>query len=407
MLEKLNCYVAKLSIFFITVALVVGMVSCGNASTRYHLTISTTAGGSTIPGEGTHTYDAGEVVNLVAEPYEGYRFVNWTGNVSTIANVNAATTAITMDDDYTITSNFAFEIRDWYDLDAIRNDRSVSYFLMNNLDSSTPGYEELASPTANGGKGWRPIEVFNRILDGQGHEIRDLFISRPNESAVGLFGAVYEGGVIKDVGVVNVTVTGNFTVGGLVGLNHKGTVSNSYSTGSVSGNDQQVGGLMGSNTGTVSNSYSTGNVTGYDSVGGLVGLLMGLFDQATVSNSYSTGSVTGYDSVGGLVGFVAGNGSIVSNSYSTGNVTGTSYVGGLVGINGEGTVSNSFWDTQTSGQTTSAGGMSKNTTEMQDIATFLGVGWNITAVANPGTRNPSYIWNIVDDQTYPFLNWQP
>jgi hypothetical protein len=44
---------------------------------------------------------------------------------------------------------------------------------------------------------------------------------------------------------------------------------------------------------------------------------------------------------------------------------------------------------------------------MQSIATFSGVGWNIIAVANLGTRNPVYIWNIVDAETYSFLSWQP
>jgi len=86
-------------------------------------------------------------------------------------------------------------------------------------------------------------------------------------------------------------------------------------------------------------------------------------------------------------------------------VSGNEQVGGLVGRNGN-TVSNSFWDTQTSGQTTSAGGTGENTTQMMDIATFSGVGWNIIAVANLGTRNYSYIWNIVTGVTYPFLNWQ-
>jgi hypothetical protein len=87
------------------------------------------------------------------------------------------------------------------------------------------------------------------------------------------------------------------------------------------------------------------------------------------------------------------------------DVTGATLVGGLVGVN-IGTISNSFWDTETSGQSTSDGGTGKNTTEMQDITTFSGAGWDIIAVANPGTRNPSYIWNIVDDETYPFLSWQ-
>jgi len=73
----------------------------------YNLTITSTAGGTvTTPGVGTFTRDEGTVVNLVATPNAGYRFVNWTGNVTTIANVNAATTNITMNDDYSITANF-------------------------------------------------------------------------------------------------------------------------------------------------------------------------------------------------------------------------------------------------------------------------------------------------------------
>jgi hypothetical protein len=74
----------------------------------YNLTISSSAGGSvTTPGEGTFGYGSGLVVNLVATPASGYRFVNWTGNVGTIANANAASTTITMNSDYSITANFA------------------------------------------------------------------------------------------------------------------------------------------------------------------------------------------------------------------------------------------------------------------------------------------------------------
>ena len=79
-------------------------------SVQYDLTISSTVGGSvTNPGEGTFTYDAGTVVNLVASPGAGYQFVNWTGDVATIANVNAASTTITMHGNYGITANFEEE----------------------------------------------------------------------------------------------------------------------------------------------------------------------------------------------------------------------------------------------------------------------------------------------------------
>jgi len=193
------------------------------------------------------------------------------------------------------------------------------------------------------------------------------------------------------------SVAGEWDVGGLVGSNY-GTVSNSYSTGSVAGN-YYVGGLVGENDGTVSNSYSTGNMTGNYYVGGLVGI--NGWD-STVSHSYSTGSMTGNYYVGGLVGVNFGT---VSNSYSSGNVAGDEYVGGLVGVNWEGTVSNSFWDTKTSGQANSAGGTGKTTAEMQDIATFLGAVWDICTVA-PSATNHAYTWNIIHEQTYPFLSWQ-
>ena len=84
-------------------------IACTTPTTEYALTISSTEGGSvTTPGEGTYPYceEQGDEVNLVATPDAGYRFVNWTGDVGTIANVNAAITTITMNGDYSITANF-------------------------------------------------------------------------------------------------------------------------------------------------------------------------------------------------------------------------------------------------------------------------------------------------------------
>ncbi len=270
------------------------------------------------------------------------------------------------------------EILTWYDLDAIRDNLGGDYALMNDLGSTTAGYTELASPTANQGKGWLPIGIwpnpFVGSFDGQGFEIRDLFIDREGEDDVGLFSFVDTGAVIVGVALIDADVTGEVYVGGLVGHNHDGSLSNCHSTGNVAGHTH-VGGLVGINEGTVSDSYATGSVTGSDVTGGLVG--------------------QNYDAT-------------VSNSYSTGNVSGSTRVGGLVGVNwDEGTVTDSFWDTETSGQSTSDGGTGKTTAQMKNIATFSGAAWNIIAVANPDTRNPSYIWNIVDDETYPFLSWQP
>jgi len=347
------------------------------------------------------------------------------------------------------------EIRNWYDLYVIGGNLGGHYLLMNDLNPATDGYGEVASETANQGKGWQPIgtsdDPFTGSFDGQGYEISDMFINRPDESLVGLFGAVNEGGVIQNVKVVNVNVTGEWAIGGLVGENW-GDVRNSYSGGTVSGEDC-VGGLVGGNAGDVSNSYSTASVTGHWDVGGLVGCsdsdgmvsnsysvgnvtgewavgsLMGGNLGGIVAKSYSTGDVTGDDYVGGLVGdnqgtvsnsysigsvtgewyvggLVGDNDSlgIVSNSYASGSVTGYSFVGGLVGSNW-GTVSNSFWDIDTSGVNESDGGTGKTTAEMNDIATFSEEGWNIITVAS-GQTNPANIWNIFTGQAYPFLSWQ-
>jgi uncharacterized repeat protein (TIGR02543 family) len=101
-------YAARVSIFLVMVALIAAILGCGGVI-EYDVTIASTAGGSvTTPGVGTFTYTTGTSVNLVARPKAGYHFVDWTGDVSTIADVNDATTTITMDDHYSITANFAF-----------------------------------------------------------------------------------------------------------------------------------------------------------------------------------------------------------------------------------------------------------------------------------------------------------
>lgn len=233
-------YPAIVSISVIAIVLVAGMAGCGDAPTKYLLMIIHTEDGQVSePGEGNFFYDEGTVVNLIAESDEGCYFVSWGGNLTTIASVQAATTTITMNDNCIIYAVFGLEIRDWYDLDAIRDNPYGSHILMNDLDSTTPGYEELASQTANQGKGWQPIgtwapSAFTGSFDGQGHEIRDLFVDRPNESPVGLFGFTGDEAVIKDINMVNVTLTGYYYTGGLVGYNN-GVVTNSYICNIVNG----------------------------------------------------------------------------------------------------------------------------------------------------------------------------
>ena len=73
----------------------------------YSLTISSTSGGSvTEPGQGSFIYEGGNIVELIAQPDEGYEFVRWTGDIDTIADINAAQTTITVTRSRSITANF-------------------------------------------------------------------------------------------------------------------------------------------------------------------------------------------------------------------------------------------------------------------------------------------------------------
>jgi hypothetical protein len=169
---------------------------------------------------------------------------------------------------------------------------------------------------------------FTGVFDGSGHTISHLTIR--GSGHLGLFGRLGRytprAGEVRDLGVVDVNITGSGVyVGGLVGTNG-GTVTQCHSTGAVTGTDE-VGGLIGYNWGTVSQCYCTATISGGLVVGGLAG-----HSEGAVTRCHSTGAVTGTDIVGALVG---DNWGAVTQCYSTAEVKGDEYVGGLVGQNSE------------------------------------------------------------------------
>ena len=207
-------------------------------------------------------------------------------------------------------------ITDLNALQDINGDLGGHYVMGSDIDASaTAGW--------NSGAGWNPIgnysNRFTGTFDGLGHVISDLFIDRETTNYVGLFGLT--NATLRNVGLAGGSITGRSYVGGLVGYQDSGTISQSYATGEVSGLSD-VGGLVGYQRGGISQSYATGAVTGAYYVGGLVGAQ----GSGSISQSYATGAVSGTTGVGGLVGSVGG-GSIMGSFYATTDSDGTARTG--------------------------------------------------------------------------------
>jgi filamentous hemagglutinin family protein len=250
-------------------------------------------------------------------------------------------------------------------------------------------------------------------------------------------------------------VTGSSTnsiVGGFTGTN-SGTINFAYASGNVKvGSDSYAGGFVAGNLGRITQAFATGAVTddGNTVLGGFGALNLGSLDQVfatgavtggtntivaglvalnakvtschgcdgprfgSIANAYATGAVSGGDSsiAGGLVAI---NDGATQVTYSTGPVSGTT-TGGLAALNnvsyvfttipgliendgepaplvpGSGTITNSYWNTQTSGQNSSAGGTGMTS---QQLASGLPTGFS------------SDIWTILADPSFPYFPWSP
>ena len=258
-----------------------------------------------------------------------------------------------------------------------------------------------------GGEGFSPIgnstTRFTGNYDGQGYEIDGLFINRPSYDYQGFFGYTDNAG-ISNLGVSNVDITGNGRVGGLAGVADSTAVINCYSSGTVTGNGEYVGGLSGLNTNysNLSYCYSIGNVSGLNFTGGLVGVNQ---ENSSMSDCYSSSDVTGTNLyAAGLTAVNQGFSSII-DCYSYGFVNAVSGAGGLISYIIDGTTTNSFWDTQASGQSTSGGGTGKTTAEMKDRNTYINAGWDFMNETGNGSDD---LWgiNYLDNNGYPFLYHQ-
>ncbi|MDR1460252.1 MAG: hypothetical protein LBI78_01215 [Campylobacteraceae bacterium] len=240
---------------------------------------------------------------------------------------------------YSITGNVNFygipnvqEIQTGVELNNIRNNLSGKYILLDDI-----ALNEILNTAA----GWTPIgditNGFTGIFNGNNHKIIGLYANVYSYSThVGLFGHISKA-QIKNLGVEIDNLNGGVkgqqlqqNVGGIAGFVNGSSITNSYTTGDVSGGNG-VGGIAGyiGYNSNITNSYSTGNIKGVDLVGGIAGMI---YSGGNIINSHSYGNISGTRQVGGIVGQTANYGSNnIINSHSTGNVKGTYYIGGITG----------------------------------------------------------------------------
>jgi len=290
--------------------------------------------------------------------------------------------------------------------------------------------------------------VFSGTFNGNNHVIRNVTIdASPRDYRAALFGFVGSGGHIEALHLEAVTVSGGHSVAGLAGEN-RGTIVNCHVSGSIRGQQANIGGLVGRN-GALPSLRSRSNIPSevlppLDSVegliyacatnvevigtpaesetepssssaGGLVGTNMGGMIVAcrscgNVSADHHPGGLVGSNfsgwilssyaatdvhanesSAGGLVGRNSGS---MLFCYAIGNVTaGKEMTAGGLCASGSGAVYLSYWDVETTGVDFSNGGRPKTTSEMMLRETFRGWGYE-------------NVWALNDTQDYPRLAWE-
>ncbi len=270
------------------------------------------------------------------------------------------------------------------DLQHVNNNLSGTYALNTDLNATGVSFTQIADGSDQG----NPSDGFSGVFEGQGHTISHLTPTIDgSENSGGLFNQISSTGIVRNLGLVNVTVNGGSGqwAGGLTGENY-GTIENSYTTGSVSAAGSccaspLVGGLVGNNDGTIWNTWSSATVSGGKIVGpgGLVG--------------YNGWNYATYNS---------GTPAKIYYSYSVGAVSAGLYgvAGGFAGEN-DGRVYSSYFDSVTSGQTTGIpdiGGGGPNQATGVSTTTFQN--------GNLPSGLSSSNWTAYSGY-YPRLNWQP
>ncbi len=269
-------------------------------------------------------------------------------------------------------------------------------------------------------------DPFRGVFDGNN---KKLINYSGNQS---VFGTLNKDATVKNLGFMNPYVDGDAILASVVS---DASVRNCFVDGGVAINSR--GGLVGAvvydftsldvsvpNSGVLENSYYNGVVKGTEWVGGLTGQIGGLFvynfninacyssgvcfssasnhpigglvgdiSQGSVIDSYSNSVVLSTSSErGSLVGYMLHG--FIANSYGAGYVDGSIHnnPNGLIGVSYSSEVYSSYWDIDSTLQSSSAGGEGKSSAEMRLAETFSSWGCNNAWAIDPAVSRPRLSW---------------
>ena len=197
------------------------------------------------------------------------------------------------------------------------------------------GEEILTFLTKEDGTGFNPIGsssgLFSGNFDGNGKEIKNIYINRPNEDYVGLFGRITSGQV-SNIGVEG-TIIGEMKTGGICGYAKNLSIEHCYMRGKINSNGTDIGGIAGDITdSSIKHCFNLSEVTYQKSRGG--GIVGSTYGNSTIENCYNVGSIRGYGANGGIIGTNSSSSS-VENCYNLGDVIeisdGSNDSGGICG----------------------------------------------------------------------------
>lgn len=245
--------------------------------------------------------------------------------------VDSHTWTINTEDQGDGSVDYPLGITDCAGLQDIDLDLTAYYKLLNNIDCTGTTFTPIGDEA----------NPFTGNFQGNGYTVSNIGISNDTLEATGLFsmtdGATISSLRIIDSNVGNTSTSGNYSIGGVVGIATDTILQDITSdnlvvapteSGSISG---YTGGLVGVALGTsnISKSYFAGSTTGLNNgTGGIAGILS---DSSIVSNSYSDGIISGESHVGGLVGLINST-AVIANSYTAITFEGDPiYSGGIVG----------------------------------------------------------------------------